>query len=108
MVPSSLVNALILGNDSYWHFGIGLTVCKADNSPQEELILIHLMVRMESDGQFFVKYANLDEEFEVFKDQPESFYPFFNFIHGAIIASYQESVQRFMEERTERKLGFLQ
>jgi len=108
MVPSSLANALVLANDSYWHFGIGLTVCKADDSPQEELILIHLMVRMESDGQFFVKYANLKEEFEVFKDQSQSFIPFFDYIHGAIIGSYQERVQRFMEERTERKLGYLQ
>ncbi|NAS31085.1 hypothetical protein GTQ40_08900 [Flavobacteriaceae bacterium R38] len=108
VVPPSLVNALVLSNDSYWHFGVGLTVCKADNSLQEELILVHLMIRKEIDNQFFVKYANHEEEFEVFKDQPESFHSFFDFLHETIIESYKERLQQFLGEKTERKLGYLQ
>ena len=108
VVPPSLVNALVLASDSYWHFGVGLTVCKhEEKSLQEELILIHLMVRKESDGQFFVKYANEDEEFEVFKDKPESFHSFFDFLHQAIIDSYKERLQQFLSEKTERKLGYV-
>ncbi len=108
VVPPSLVNALLLAPDSYWHFGAGLTVCKAPGSMQEELILIHLMIRKESDGQFFVKYANHDQEFEVFKEKPESFHSFFDFLHEAIMGSYKERLQQFLAEKTERKLGYVQ
>ncbi|NER14358.1 hypothetical protein GWK08_12970 [Leptobacterium flavescens] len=107
VVPPSLVNALVLSPDSYWHFGVGLTVCKSPESLQEELILIHLMVRKEIDNQFFVKYANHEEEFEVFKGQAESFHPFLDFLHETIIESYNDRLQQFLGEKTERKLGYV-
>lgn len=47
LIHGSVLGALTLSPDSYWHFGVGLTVCRAPNSFPEELILIRIIFRKE-------------------------------------------------------------
>ena len=48
LVPSSLTHAITIVDGHYWHFGVGLTVCKVAEKLPEELILIHIMYRKNS------------------------------------------------------------
>ena len=106
LVQSAMIHAIQLAADHYWHFGIGLTVCKAPETLPEELILIHLMFRKEKDDTYFIKYANDEKEFEIIKGDPGSFRSFFDFLFEIIMSSYKEHLQQFVGEKTTRTLGF--
>lgn len=108
LVTPAAIHAIELKEDNYWHFGVGLTVCQAPETLPEELILIHLMFRKNSKGQYFLKYAFEEDEFEIKRDDPATYKPFFDFLFNIIIKSYQESLQRFVGVKTERKLGYIQ
>lgn len=106
LVPPELIHALNLRADSYWQFGIGLTVCRTPETLPVELVLIHLMVRKNSENKFFVKSAIDETEFEVDKKDKKTFIPFFDFLFDSITKSYSEQIQTFTGEKTERKLGY--
>lgn len=106
IVPPSLINALSLKEDSYWQFGIGVTVCTAPETLPQELILIHILLRKDLDGKYFVKYNNDPKEFEIKKGDSKTFHPFFDFLHDTIIKTYNEQLQHFIGQSTKRKLGF--
>jgi len=108
LVPSSLIHAIDLFDDHYWHFGIGLTVCRAPETLPEELILIHLFFRKEEGKEFFLKHTLSDKEFEVFQGKKDSFIPFLDDLFNTIRSSYDGYIQQFIGERTTRKLGFKQ
>ncbi len=106
LVPSALIHAIRLSEDHYWHFGVGLTVCKALETLPEELILIHLMFRKNDKGNYYVKHAQLKQEFQITKGDSSSYKTFFEFIFEAIKSSYNEQIQQFVGEKTTRKLGY--
>ena len=107
LVNGALIQALTLAPDSYWHFGIGLTVCRAPESYPEELILIHIIFRKERGDTFFLKHTFGDKEFEVEKGNSESYIPYFEDLFKTIMSSYNNQLQRFVGERTTRKLGYM-
>ncbi len=108
LVQPELIHAIDLKSDHNWHFGIGLTVCKAAETLPEELILIQIIYRKNTEGKYFIKYAIDKKEFEIIKGNSDSFIPFFNFLFDEIIESYQEHLQQFIGDKTERKLGYRQ
>jgi hypothetical protein len=106
LVTPALIHAIRLTEDHYWHFGIGLTVCKSAETLPEELILIHIMFRKTLDGKYFLKHAYENDEFEIEKGNKSSYIPFFDFLFETIIKSYNEQLQQFIGVKTTRKLGF--
>ncbi len=106
LVPDALLHAITLVDGNYWHFGVGLTVCKAPETLPEELILVHLMYRKNSKGEYYIKHAQLDTEFEIVKGNSDSYIPFFDYIFDEIINSYKDQLQQFVGEKTTRKLGY--
>lgn len=106
LVQSALIHAIRLQQDHFWHFGIGLTVCKAPETLPEELILAHLMFRKNSNGNFSVKSAHMKNEFEVTKGNTASYVPFFDALFESIMTSYENQLQQFFKKKTTRKLGF--
>ncbi|MBI3520386.1 MAG: hypothetical protein HY062_13675 [Bacteroidetes bacterium] len=107
IVPPALINALSLKEDSNWQFGIGLTVCIAPETLPQELILIHISLRKDLDGKYFVKYGNEIKEFEIKNGDKNSYYLFFDFLHDLIIKTYNEQLQHFIGQSTRRKLGYV-
>lgn len=106
LVQPGLVNALSLRPDSRWHFGIGLTVCSAPETLPQELILIQILIRQDLDGNFFLKYGDLEREFKMEKAGERNFTPFFDYIHSEIINVYENHMTHFIGEDTERKIGY--
>lgn len=108
LVTPALIHAISLKQDQFWHFGIGLTVCKSPEALPEELILIHIKFRKNAEDKNYVQYAYAEKEFEVVKGASDSYKPFFEFLFNEIISSYDKKLQHFIGEKTERKLGYIQ
>ncbi len=106
LVQSALIHAIRLQPDHFWHFGIGLTVCKAPETLPEELILMHLMFRKNSNGSFSIKSAHMKKEFDVMKGNSKSYISFFDALFESIMGSYNNQLQQFFKAKTTRKLGF--
>lgn len=106
MVMPELINALTLRPDSLWQFGIGLTLCSAPESLPQELILIQILIRKDSDNKYYLSYGLNDNEFEVIKENEKSFYSFFDFLHSTVLKTYDEKIHHFMGQSTQRKIGF--
>jgi len=107
LIHGSLIGALTLTPNSHWHFGVGLTVCRAPESYPEELILIHILFRKESGNAFFLKHTFGDKEFEVKKGDKASYVPYFDDLFNTIEASYRDHIQQFIGDKTTRKLGYV-
>ena len=107
LVTPALIHAIRLREDNYWHFGLGITVCKAPETLPEELILVHLMFQKNKNGSYTIKYANNKAEFEIIKGNSSSYIPFFDFLFEEIMVSYNSHLQQFLGDKTERKLGYV-
>ena len=107
LIHGSLLGALTLTPDSQWHFGIGLTVCRAPESYPEELILIKILFLKEADADFQLKHTYGDKEFSVTKGDKNSYIAYFDDLFNTIQASYKGRMQQFLGEKTTRKLGYV-
>ena len=106
LVQPAVINALTLRQDSMWQFGIGLNLCKAPESLSHELILIHILVRKDLEGNFYLKYANQEEEFKITGEKKRDFIPFFDYLHKTIIDIYEQQLTHFIGNDTKRKIGY--
>lgn len=106
IVSPALVNAITAAKDSFWQFGIGLTVCSAPETLPQELILIHVLVRRDLDNKFYAKFGPEPQEFEISKSESDGFNDFFEFLHKNIVNSYEHEFQKFIGQNTARKLGY--
>lgn len=106
LVRPSLINALTLRSDSLYDFGIGLTVCSAPEAFPQELILIHICIRHDLKGKYYLSYANQEKECELEKKEEYNFIPFFDYLHETIIKSYDEQMQNFIGQDTRREIGY--
>ena len=107
LVHPEVINAISLLPDSTWQLGVGLTVCKEPETLPQELILIHIIIRRDIAGEFYLKYASTDEEHKVEKSESWDFIPFFEFLHNAIISVYADQLTQFIGgDSTRRKIGY--
>ena len=97
---------MCIRDSNHWHFGIGLTVCRAPESYPEELILIHIIFRKEGDD-FKLRHTFSDQEFSVNRGDKDSYTPYFEDLFQTIVSSYKSHIQQFIGEKTTRKLGYV-
>mgnify|MGYP000205930828 CR=1 FL=1 len=65
LVHPAVSNAITLRPDSMWQLGIGLTVCTSPENYPQELIMIHILIRNDVEGHFYLKYGSNEEEHKV-------------------------------------------
>jgi hypothetical protein len=107
LVLPEVINAISLRPDSLWQLGIGLTVCKAPETLPQELILLHILIRRDIDGVFYLKYVDENQEHKIEKSDDWNFIPFFDFLHDKIIETYQDQLTQFIDgDSTRRKIGY--
>ena len=108
LVQPAIINALALRPDSLWQFGVGLTVCNAPETLPQELILIHIMIRRDLDGNFFLSHGNQAEpnEIPVEKKGKYNFVPFFDALYETIINTHSQQMTHFIGQDTRRTIGY--
>lgn len=112
LVQPGLVHALTLRPDSYWQFGIGLTVCSAPETLPQELILIHILIRRDLENNHFLSYKNQQEQQEQQEHKIEklndkhNFIPFLDYLHETIVKTYDDELKIFIGNDTRRQIGY--
>lgn len=103
----TLRGVLSLEDDTFWHFGLGLTLYESPDIKPYETAIIHILLKKDCE-HFIVKIKNFKDEFEIFKDKPEDFENFFEFIFNKIKEDYEKDFEIFFEQEdtTIRKIGF--
>ena len=105
-LTSNLLGAMHLDDDTFWHFGLGITLYEAPNIFPQETVLLRVLMK-KTHGYFIVKLGTRGEEFKIHGDKPDDFTVFYEFVFSQIKESYEKGLQRFLEqEETSRKIGF--
>jgi len=105
LVQPALVSALKLRKDSLWHFDVGLTVCSAPETLPQELILLHILLRKDVDGGFFLRYGEKGDEHKIEKEENWSFTPFLDYLHKFILEVYRDQVIHSLSQDSRRRIG---
>lgn len=108
LVRPSIINALNLREDSYWEFGIGLSLCSTPGSLPEDLILIQFLIRRDRENKYFIKTNVLKTERQIERNKYFDFTTYFDELYKAIKDKYDEEFTHFFEKTTIRKLGYIQ
>ncbi len=102
----TLMGAMHLNDDTFWHLGVGITLYKEPNIFPHETVLISFLIKEKSDS-FTVKLGDSGKEFEILKDKPEDFNEIYEFIFNQIKETYEKGLKRFLEQKeTSREIGF--
>ncbi|MFA6583629.1 MAG: hypothetical protein WCS77_04960 [Elusimicrobiaceae bacterium] len=102
----TLMGAMDLEDDTYWHFGMGITLYEQKKKFPHETVLFEFMIK-KADGKFTVKMDAEGTEFHIAKDDPASAHKLYEKIYEEIRESYSSGLQHFLEEdETARKIGF--
>lgn len=102
----TLMGAMHLDKDTFWHLGVVVTLYPRPGIflPHRRNLLCFLIKKVED--YFIVKLSHLKEEFKIHRDKPDEFNPFFEFVFEKIKESYENSLQRFLEQDSIFRIGF--
>ena len=102
----TVMGAIHLDDDTFWHLGVRLTLYKAPNIFPHQPFLLRLLIK-KVDDYFTVKLRTEGPEFKVHEDKPDEFNSFYEFIFDLIKEDLEKGLQRFLEQNeTVRKIGF--
>lgn len=103
----TLMGSMTLLEDTFWHFGMGLTLYESKHIYPHETVFFQFMIKAgDTEDSFFVK---LEEEGEMFRiATPDDAILLYKLIFNEIEESYKNSLQHFLENTgdTARKIGF--
>ncbi len=103
----SLMGAMNLQDDTYWHFKIGILIYEAPNISPKQLNLFDFSLKKMKTGKFGVKAMADGKEFTVDPKDPATFTAVYEEITKTIIAGYKTGLEKFLEQDVEvRKIGF--
>lgn len=101
----SLSAAMKLDNDTFWHFGLGLTLCPSESEGPDETVILPFSVK-KSDDLYTVRFGNV-EEFQINYDDKDKYKDFYEYIYNRVRSDYEKGLQRFLDrEQSSRKIGF--
>ncbi len=100
-----LRGVMILEDDTFWHFGIGLTLYESPDIKPCETVTIHILLKKVPEP-FIVKINTFKETFEIYRTNPADFEKFNEFIFNKIKEDYEKDFEIFFEEDNVRKIGF--
>jgi len=102
----TLMGAMHLDDDTFWHLGVGLTLYIAPNVFPHETILLPLLIKKVTD-YFIVKLDGHQKEFKIHIDKTDEFDTFYEFVFQQIQETYEKGLQRFLDQNeATRKIGF--
>lgn len=102
----SLAATMNLGEDTYWHFGLGITLCPVeDDGPTETVMLAFSLKR--HDDYFDIRISGLNDEFHIHENSHDEYALFYDFIFDKIKEDYEKGLQKFLDQEDgTRKIGF--
>ena len=97
---------MVLGQDGFWNFGLGITLyCDPSTFPRDT-VLLHLRIRRGLDGKIQVQLAGAGPVFSLKLENPIDFNLFYDHVYTTIIESYRTGLERLVKEDTVNRIGF--
>jgi len=102
----SLADTMQLAEDTYWHFGMGITLCPVeDEGPGETVALAFAVKKHES--IYYIRIGGFEQEFEFHEKSKTEYNKFYDFLFSRIKEDYEKGLQKFLDqEHGTRKIGF--
>ena len=104
----SIKEAVLLGDDNFWHLGIQIDlICNECDTVPAQPILINVGLKQE-DGRFIVKISQKENGHKIRPDKEGDFHEFYEYIFQSIKKSMESHLLKFLEkEPTPCRMGFL-
>lgn len=104
----SVKEAIMLGDDNFWHLGIQIDlICDECRTIPAQPILLNIGLKQE-EGRFLVKLSQKEKGHEIREDKDADLHEFYEFIFESIKKSMQTGLLKFLEkEPTPCRVGFL-
>lgn len=100
-------DALILENDTFWHYGMGVNLYFESNKNPATTYIFDLALKGEKTN-FIVKFPSQQKEFNIDPDKPEDFHPMNEFIYDAIKNRFENELEKFLKHKsTEHYPGYM-
>jgi hypothetical protein len=97
---------MVLGQDGFWNFGLGVTLyCDPSTFPRDT-VLLHIRIRRGLDGKIQVQVAGAGPIFSIRVEDPKDFHLFYDHVYTTIIESYRTGLERLVKEDTVNRIGF--
>ncbi len=95
-----------LGEDTFWHIGIKITLYEQPDIVPHQPVLIWLMVK-KNDGSFLVKLGPGSNDFLIRPNEEKDYISFIDSVFLSIKNSFELELQHFLEgEEKTRRIGF--
>ena len=92
-------DALILGNDTFWHYGMGINLYPIGNKNPAPPFIFHMAVKGEKD-KFIVQIPDLKKEFEISPNRPEDYKPMNDLIFNTIKDRFENQLEKFLKHQS--------
>ena len=92
-VSYNIHGATKLGDDGFWHVGIGIGLYEVPNGRPQENVRSTLLIKKE-DGRFIVKYGRESkDEFRICEDDEDDLKKFYDYIFDEIKELYDKQLE---------------
>lgn len=92
-VSYNIHGATVLGEDGFWHVGIGIGIYEAPNVRPQENVRSTLLIKKE-DGRFTVKYGRESkDEYRICEDDKEDFDKFYGHVFEEVKELYDKQLE---------------
>ncbi|MFK7971881.1 MAG: hypothetical protein AB8F95_16055 [Bacteroidia bacterium] len=97
---------LVLSQDGFWNFGLGITLyCHPSTFPRDT-VLLHLRIRRALDKMIQVQLAGTQQMFTINPENDADYHLFYEHVYTTIIESYRTGLERLVKEDTVNRIGF--
>jgi len=101
----TLPGAMHLDEDTFWHFGVVITLADPSGGCPPQAVLLKLQLKQHEDA-FGVRLGQDDEDFWVRPGYPQEMAAFMDHVFTAVKGSYERGLQQFLDQASTRKIGF--
>ncbi len=92
-------DALILQDDTFWHYGMGINLYLVGNKNPAMPFILDLAIKGDK-NRFIVEFPTLKKEFNVNPDKIEDFKPMNDLIFNTIKDRFENELEKFLEHKS--------
>lgn len=92
-------DALILKNDTYWHYGMGINMYIKGNKNPAPPFIFNIAIK-EDKNKFIVEFTDLKKEFNVNLGKSEDFKPINDLIFNTIKERFENELDKFLKHQS--------
>jgi len=93
-----LIDALLLDNDTFWHFGMGVNLYVEGNKMPAMTYIFDLALKGED--EYIIRVLKEKKEFNINPAEREDFKSLYNFIYDSIKNRFEDELGKFLHHKS--------